>query len=65
MTATKLLHDLGQGLWLDHITRDLLNNGTLMEANLKSFPQRPAWKSLTSWWAGRRFSMPDRAWRQL
>jgi transaldolase len=29
MTATKLLHDLGQSLWLDNITRDLLNSGTL------------------------------------
>ena len=26
---TQLLHDLGQSLWLDNITRDLLNNGTL------------------------------------
>src|SRR6185369_5421869 len=29
MKATKLLHDLGQSLWLDNITRDLLNSGTL------------------------------------
>jgi transaldolase len=29
MTATKQLHDLGQSLWLDNITRDLLDNGTL------------------------------------
>ncbi len=29
MTATKKLHDLGQSLWLDNITRDLLNTGTL------------------------------------
>jgi transaldolase len=29
MKATKLLHDLGQSLWLDNITRDLLNQGTL------------------------------------
>jgi transaldolase len=29
MKATKLLHDLGQSLWLDNITRDLLNKGTL------------------------------------
>jgi transaldolase len=27
--ATQSLHDLGQSLWLDNITRDLLNNGTL------------------------------------
>jgi transaldolase len=29
MKATKLLHNLGQSLWLDNITRDLLNSGTL------------------------------------
>ena len=29
MTPTKALHDLGQSLWLDNITRDLLNNGVL------------------------------------
>jgi transaldolase len=29
MKATRKLHDLGQSLWLDNITRDLLNNGTL------------------------------------
>ena len=29
MKATALLRDLGQSLWLDNITRDLLNNGTL------------------------------------
>ena len=27
--ATRKLHDLGQSLWLDNITRDLLNSGTL------------------------------------
>src|ERR1043165_2704650 len=29
MKATELLHNLGQCLWLDNITRDLLNSGTL------------------------------------
>ena len=29
MKATKLLHDLGQSIWLDNITRDLLDTGTL------------------------------------
>jgi len=29
MKATQLLHDLGQSLWLDNITRDLLSSGTL------------------------------------
>src|SRR5881396_3615442 len=29
MNATQELHDLGQSLWLDNITRDLLDRGTL------------------------------------
>jgi transaldolase len=29
MKATAKLHGIGQSLWLDNITRDLLNNGTL------------------------------------
>jgi len=29
MNATQLLHNLGQSLWLDNITRDLLTTGTL------------------------------------
>jgi transaldolase len=29
MKATRKLHDLGQSLWLDNITRDLLTTGTL------------------------------------
>jgi len=29
MKATQKLHDLGQSLWLDNITRDLLDSGTL------------------------------------
>jgi transaldolase len=29
MNATKKLHELGQSLWLDNITRDLLTSGTL------------------------------------
>src|SRR5271165_6485434 len=29
MRATQLLHDLGQSIWLDNITRDLLDNGKL------------------------------------
>ena len=31
MKATQLLHKLGQSLWLDNITRDLLNQGTLQK----------------------------------
>jgi transaldolase len=29
MNATQRLHDLGQSIWLDNITRDLLTSGTL------------------------------------
>jgi transaldolase len=29
MKATLALHNLGQSLWLDNITRDMLDNGTL------------------------------------
>jgi transaldolase len=29
MKATQLLHNLGQSIWLDNITRDLLNSGAL------------------------------------
>src|SRR5512143_558688 len=29
MNPTQKLHDLGQSIWLDNITRDLLDSGTL------------------------------------
>jgi transaldolase len=29
MKPTRMLHDLGQSLWLDNVTRELLNSGTL------------------------------------
>src|SRR5258707_458359 len=29
MNATRRLHDLGQSIWLDNITRDMLNGGVL------------------------------------
>ena len=29
MKATRAVHDLGQSLWLDNITRNLLSSGTL------------------------------------
>ena len=29
MTSTRKLHDLGQSLWLDNLTRELLDEGTL------------------------------------
>src|SRR5271166_5735363 len=31
MKATQMLHNLGQSIWLDNITRDLLNTGTLQK----------------------------------
>jgi transaldolase len=31
MKGTRLLHDAGQSLWLDNITRELLNSGTLKQ----------------------------------
>ena len=31
MKATQALHDLGQSIWLDNITRDLLTSGTLKQ----------------------------------
>jgi transaldolase len=31
MKATELLHNLGQSIWLDNITRDLLDSGTLKQ----------------------------------
>src|SRR5262245_10639040 len=31
MKATQLLHNSGQSLWLDNITRDLLDSGTLKQ----------------------------------
>ena len=31
MKTTEVLHNLGQSIWLDNITRDLLNNGTLSQ----------------------------------
>ncbi len=31
MKGTKRLQELGQSIWLDNITRDLLNNGTLKQ----------------------------------
>jgi len=29
MNATQILHNLSQSFWLDNITRDLTNSGTL------------------------------------
>ena len=35
MKATQLLHNLGQSIWLDNITRDLLETGTLKQYSEK------------------------------
>src|SRR6201996_635381 len=43
MKATQQLHDLGQSLWLDNITRDLLDKGTL-----KSYIEEKSVTGLTS-----------------
>ena len=43
MRATQLLHDLGQSIWLDNITRDLLDSG-----KLKSYIDDLAVTGLTS-----------------
>ena len=40
MKATKLLHDLGQSLWLDNITRDLLQSGTLAALHRRALGDR-------------------------
>jgi hypothetical protein len=48
MKATQLLHDLGQSLWLDNITRDLLDNGTLQryidELSVTGLIRAPSWR---------------------
>jgi transaldolase len=45
MKATQLLHNLGQSLWLDNITRDLVNSGTLKryidELSVKGLTSNP------------------------
>ena len=43
MMAIERLHELGQSLWLDHITRDLLNSG-----KLKNYIDRWSVKGLSS-----------------
>jgi transaldolase len=36
MNAAQRLHEIGQSLWLDNITRGLLASGTL-ECNIRSY----------------------------
>ena len=38
--ATGKLHDLGQSIWLDNITRDLLNSGTLQALHRRTLGDR-------------------------
>ena len=40
MKPTKKLHDLGQSLWLDNITRELLNSGTLQALHRRALGDR-------------------------
>ncbi len=40
MKATQQLHDLGQSLWLDNITRDLLDSGTLKTLHRRALGHR-------------------------
>ena len=46
MNPTRTLHDFGQSLWLDNITRDLLNDGTLQhyidELSVSGLTSNPA-----------------------
>ena len=35
MKATEKLHNAGQSLWLDNITRDLLTSGTLNDTSTR------------------------------
>ncbi len=43
MKPTQRLHGLGQSIWLDNITRDLLSSGTL-----KRYIDELSWTGLTS-----------------
>ena len=45
MSATQQLHDLGQSLWLDNITRDMLDKGTLKTIHRRAFDNRPYFES--------------------
>ena len=40
MKATAKLHDLGQSLWLDNITRALLDSGTLAALHRRTVGHR-------------------------
>jgi hypothetical protein len=52
MKATQKLHDLGQSLWLDNITRDLLTTGMLYPGS-RAWSVYPAPRALSTDQAGR------------
>jgi hypothetical protein len=54
MKATQLLHNLGQSIWLDNITRDVLNQGA------KAFVK--AWNELLGVIASRSAALQRAAW---
>jgi len=56
MNATQQLHNLGQSIWLDNITRDLLNTGTL-----KGYIDELSVTGLTSNPTQRRMIVPEAA----
>jgi hypothetical protein len=59
MNPTNALHDLGQSLWLDNITRDLVNSGTLQRyVDCAASGTGPAA-------ADELLARDDRAWRPL
>jgi hypothetical protein len=50
MKATQLLHNLGQSIWLDNITRDLLNSGTRTFLDQTKGPNLRQFKKLAEDW---------------
>ena len=61
MTMTQHLHDLGQSLWLDNITRDMLDNGTLRRYLERIVGDRPDLQSDHLRRGHRRVSLYDRS----
>ena len=55
MKATELLHNLGQSLWLDNVTRDLLASGSLQryidELSVTGLTSNP---TMRSWYKANR-----------
>ena len=58
MKPTQKLHDLGQSLWVDNITRELLNSGTSSHRQPLRQSERQ-WLDMqaTGWPAGRAFDL--------